>query len=483
MFRNCLFFRTGSLPACRRISSLLVIASLAIPAPAGETAPGSGDLALVGGKVFTAAGRLIEDGTVIIRGGRIAAVGLRSETPVPEGMKVVSAKGKSVIPGLVDLWSDLPGSGSPGGQPDSRSADLVEPFSETWRSLLVEGITTAAVAPEPSRGIGGLGAVLKLRSARRGEIRDPCWIRDAHLVLALGSGTTGDGPARISTAERLEVYYTLRARFQEARQYRRSLDGYWDAVEKWNKGLADRVAEADPAPAPGPTAGAEEPPKKDEKKDEKKEEKKAEEKKEEKKEPERPRPPERPPLDLSKEVLLRALDGKLPVVAVAHRASDIRFALRLKEEFGLRLAVAGATEGWREAAGIALAKAAVALGPALLDRARLDLEGHRESNGADLAAAGVPVSLSGLGGSAFPSAALRLQACILARGGLDLDRALRAITAEPAAVLGIEARVGTIEAGKDGDLVVLDGEPLSALSRVVRVIVEGVVVLDREMEL
>jgi imidazolonepropionase-like amidohydrolase len=124
-----------------------------------------------------------------------------------------------------------------------------------------------------------------------------------------------------------------------------------------------------------------------------------------------------------------------------------------------------------------------AVGPALLTRWSLDLLEHRESNAADLARARVPVALCGLGGEAFPAGALRLEASVAVRGGLAPDLALRAITSEPAAALGLGERIGSIAPGRDGDLVILDGDPLSALSRVLRVVVEGRVVFGREREL
>jgi imidazolonepropionase-like amidohydrolase len=469
-------FRAGAL---RRAGPLLVALLASAPGPAGEDGPGGGDLALVGGRIHTAAGRVIDDGTVVIRGGRIAAVGPRAETPVPPGVPTIDVTGRSIIPGLVDLWSDLPWAAAPGGRPDARADALVEPFPEAWARSLEEGITTAAIAPRPVRGVGGLGSVLKLRPARPGSVADPRLVRDSHLVLAIGLAAPGLGAASITTAERLEGYYALRSLLAVTREYGRTWAGYWEAVEKYNADASNRLAGADGGDGPGPaTEDARKPEEK------KADEKKAEEKKaEEKKAPDRPRPPERPARDLGKEVLLRAVDGKLPVLAVAFRAADIGYALRLREEFGLRLAVAGAAEGWRVAEDLGRAKAPVAVGPALLDRLAVEMEGHRESTGAAVAAAGAPVALCALGGDAFPSAALRLEACVLVRGGLAADLALRAATAVPAAILGIDGRVGTIEPGKDGDLVVLDGDPLDARSRVTRVIVEGRLAVSREADL
>jgi len=439
-----------------------------------------GSLAVVGGTVHTAAGKVIPDGVVVIEEGKIAAVGPRAETKIPEGLRIIPADGRAVIPGLVDLWASASSgraAGAAGGAPDLRAGDIAAPDPEAWRGLLEEGITTAGIAPAPVRGVGGLGAVLKLADREPAGLRNVEARASSHLVLALGMVASELGPPRITTAERLDQYYALRQRFIDAKSYKKTWDGYWEAVEKYNTEFGTRIAL-------GPLAAEEEPVEETtsgEKKDEggaaekKPEERKAEEKK--------PKPPERPKADPEKEVLLRALDGTLPVVVVAHHKADIGYALRLKEEFSLDLVVAGAAEGYRAVAELAAAKVQVVVGPLLLDRWSIDLLDHRESNAGDLSAAGVPVALSSLGGAAFPSPALRLSACVAVRGGLSPQKALRAITAEPAAALGLDGRLGSIEAGKDGDLVILDGDPLSALSRVLAVIAGGRVAFAREREL
>ncbi len=453
-----------------------------------------GDLAVVGGKIYTATGRIHEDGTVVIQGGKIAAVGSRGETVVPAGMATLSAKGRVVIPGLIDLWAPIPGGSEGGGQTHHRAGDLVESFPEAWRRSLSAGITTVGIAPVPVRGVGGLGALLKLRSAREGEIIDLRIRTDSHLLLALGMVPPGLGSPRITTSDRLEQYYALRSLFVQARDYRKAWDRYWEAAEKYNKEISSRLVSPEaggeeskgkdpPAvPAPGENVSEKAPEKGPEKGEEKKggDQKKDQKKDEKKAEKKPPAPPKEPDLDLKKEVLLRAMEGKLPVFLQAHKKADIGYALRLKEEFGLKLVILGATEGHLAAEEIGRSATPVSLGPALLTRYDLDLEGLRESNGAELASQGVPVSLSSLGGSAFPAQSLRLQSCILLRGGLCRDLALQAITSRPAEMLGISERLGTIESGKDGDLVLLDGDPLNALSKVACVIVEGRVVFEGE---
>ncbi len=475
----------GWLRAVSSITFLIAAACLT-----GALAGGEGDLAVIGGKICTAAGEPIPDGAVLIRGGKIAAVGPRSQVEIPAGVRQVSAEGRVVIPGLVDLWAALPGGNPPGGSPELRAAESLDPFAETWRRLLSSGITTAAVAPGVVRGVGGLGAVLKLRTGEPAAPGDLLLQGDTHIVLALGRAPPGLGAPRLSTGDRLEQYYALRGRFIAARDYRKGWDDYWQAVEKYNREYKEHLS-ASALLAPGEES--EDKPE-DKKPDENRPEDKDAEKKDagkkdaEKREPEKkdpaksPKPPRRPRTDAGVEVLLRAIDGKLPVLLVAHGQGDVRHAVRLRDEFHLKLAVAGATEGYRAAGDLAKAGLAAAVGPVLLTDWSIDFLGHREANAAELSAAGVSVALCGLGGAAFPSESLRIEACVAARGGLPPAAALRAITAVPAAILGIESRVGTLEPGKDGDLVILDGEPADALTRVLRVVVEGQIVFERERD-
>ncbi len=452
----------------------------------GVLTGGEGDLAVVGGKICTAAGEPILDGAVLIRGGKIAAVGPRSQVDLPAGVRQVNAQGRVIIPGLVDLWAAIPGGDAPGGSPELRAAESLDPYAETWRRLLSSGITTAMVAPGVARGIGGLGAVLKLRSAEPASPEELLLKADAQLVLGLGQAPPSLGAPSLTTGDRLEQYYALRGRFTAARDYRKGWDDYWQAVENYNREYKEHLSSGAILAA---GASTEENPE-DRKPDESDEEKKEPEKKDgEKKETEKkdaagkgPRPPRRPRVDPGAEVLLRAIDGKLPVLLIAHGQVDLRHAVRLRDEFRLRLAIAGATEGFRVAGDLAGAGISAAVGPVLLTGWSIDFLGHRESNAAELAAAGVPVALCGLGGSAFPSEALRIEACVASRGGLSPAAALRAITAVPAAILGLESRIGTLEAGKDGDLVILDREPTDALARVLGAVVEGRIVFEKERD-
>src|SRR5262245_8347278 len=172
-------------PSPSRIRSICLIAGMAAWQAAAAEGPGA-DLAVVGATVLTGTGERIADGVVIARAGKIERVGKRASVEVPAGMPVIQAGGRILIPGLIDVWSELPGGTATGGQPDQRAVDLLDPFAGGFRELLAEGITTAGVSPAPSRGVAGVGAVLKLRSVRPRSLEEVVLRADSHLVLALG---------------------------------------------------------------------------------------------------------------------------------------------------------------------------------------------------------------------------------------------------------------------------------------------------------
>jgi imidazolonepropionase-like amidohydrolase len=435
--------------------SICFAGAIALPlcaALGGETVHSAGSVAVLGGTLHFGDGRVIEDGAVIIEGGRIVSAGERSRNPPPAGMPVIEAAGLHITPGFIDLRSRLfleQGESLDLGDVENRSiADGMTLFEPFWRIVRDEGVTCIAIAPGTSRGPGGLGAILKLRhlaSPPDAAASPDAFLleRESHLAAALG--VAGE---RSTSAERLAQYYRLRGLFIAARDYRQRWDEYWKAVEAHNAEVKKREPAAKAPATPQAEAEA-------------------------KGEMKAPAKPRRPAMEGGKEAMLRALEGRLPVLLEAHRADDVEYARRLKEEFGLRLAVAGGTRASRLAAELARSGIPVVVEPVLFSRRALEYAGHDEETPTLLRAAGVALALSSGARTAVGSRHLRLQACVAVRGGLEPQAALRAITLEPARILGIDGRLGSLEPGKDGDLVLLDGEPFDARSRVVQVVVEG----------
>jgi len=400
-------------------------------------------LAIRAGRIFTVSGAVIPNGVLLIQDGKIQ--GLGPDVEVPFGTETLDVSDRTVIPGLIDAHSSLyvlPGEleAGPSIAPDLTILDGLDPFSQEVQQVVAQGVTTVCLLPGPRGLIGGRGAVLKLRGAR--EINGLLVRREAALKISLGVSPGN----RSASLERLGDYYALREAFYNAQRYRRELEWYEEDLTEYNRKKKEQAPPKEGEPAP----------------------------------PRLEKPP-RPRRDPAQEVLAQALRGDLPVRIEAHRADDLLNAMRLVEEFHLKVVLEGCTEGYRLASEIARREMPVvcrAIPPA--GPPRLEFRGFSPDNPAQLAAAGVRVALATLDESGLASRFLRLQAAAAVGHGLDRETALRAITLTPAELLGLGDRLGSLEKGKDADLVILQGDPLDPLAAVERVMIEGQFVYQRE---
>ena len=167
------------------------------------------------------------------------------------------------------------------------------------------------------------------------------------------------------------------------------------------------------------------------------------------------------------------LAGELPWSQHTHRADDIATALRLADEFGYRLIVNHATEGYLIADLLAERNIPCVVGPLFSTRSKVELRGRTLANPGLLANAGVLVAIT----TDHPVVAINFlvhQATFAMKDGMSRDDALRSITVNPAKIMGLDDRVGALRAGLDGDVVIWDGDPLDVMSRAVDVYVRGV---------
>jgi imidazolonepropionase-like amidohydrolase len=171
------------------------------------------------------------------------------------------------------------------------------------------------------------------------------------------------------------------------------------------------------------------------------------------------------------------LDGELPWCQHTHRADDITTALRLADEFGYRLIVNHATEGFLLADVLAERGIPCIVGPMFTTRSKVELRERTLANPGLLAAAGVLVALT-TDHPVVPINFLVHQATLAVKEGMTRDDALRAITVNPASMMGLSDRVGALRAGLDGDVVLWDGDPLDVMSRARQVFVAGVPVYE-----
>jgi len=178
-----------------------------------------------------------------------------------------------------------------------------------------------------------------------------------------------------------------------------------------------------------------------------------------------------PDTDVKLEVLVKVLKRDLPVHAHCHRADDIVTAIRVAEEFNLRLVLIHATEGHRIAEFLASKAVPVVVGPSFVGREKVELRDISFKTPGVLARAGVKVCLQS---DTFPPLTyFQSILCMAIKEGMDGQEALRAVTVNPAEVLGISQRVGSISEGKDADIVVWSGDPREFYSRVEMTFING----------
>ncbi|MXX74279.1 MAG: amidohydrolase family protein [Holophagales bacterium] len=409
-------------------------AELAGDAPVPMTGPYREDdvLAITGATILTMAGETIENGTVVVRDGRIARVA--SGVRPPRGAHVIDARGRYLMPGIFDAHSHIStaggvNEGSLAVTAMARIEDVVDPTDVAIYRALAGGVTTVNILHGSANPIGGQNQVLKLR-----------WGQDADglrfdgappgIKFALGenpkrSRSFGPGPRRYP-ATRMGVLDVIREAFTEAAEYR----------DAWAR---HRAAEA---------AG------------------------------ERSRPPAR---DLQHEALVEILAGERLVHAHSYRADEILQLLRLAEELGFRIAtLQHVLEGYRVADEIAAHGAGAST---FSDWWAYKVEAYEAipHNAALMADRGVLVSVNS--DDAEEMRHLNHEAAKAVKwGGLSDDAALALVTINPARQFGIEDRIGSIEVGKDADLVIYDRHPLSSYAVVQTTLVDGKVYFDRELD-
>lgn len=431
-------------------------------------------VAIQGGTVLTGDGGVIEGGTVLVRGNKIAAVG--PDVGVSVLARKVSASGKFVTPGLVDAYSTLAlRYALSGDQAPARASEAFDRYADDEiLAALRSGITTIYVPARSGTGIGGRGAVIRLNS---GDEFESVVLDDE---AALSAVIVADG--RQPPLARLKAAEGLRKRFQAARDYRQAWEDYDESLKEYEKKLAERAATQDKdkdakkppskkrerrekgaAPAKRDTPKPDKPAENDEKKP-------ADKKKEELKKPAEPKK------DRNAEELLRVLDGQLRLRVEAHHPADILNALEIADDFNIALILEGGTGAHLVADRLAEAEVPVVLWaePApvsFLSDVRRDT---RPDDAAILSAAGVDVYF-GSGVLPEPGATpqLALRASRAVGYGFDPDAALQALTDGAARLLGVEKRIGRVQTGLEADLVIWSDHPFAPGAQVERVFIAG----------
>lgn len=422
-------------------------------------------LVIKGATVHVGDGQVIERGTVVLQGGKVAAVGRRVDTPFLA--RTIDARGKYVTPGLIDVFSTLTlAEGTGGGRATAKAADGFDRYADDdLRAALRAGVTAIYLpARSPSR-LGGLGAVVRLLP--HGPFEEIVLDDEAALCSSLALPESAGPLARVQATEE------LRRRFRAARDYREAREEYEEDLKEYEEKLAKKAGkDAEQADkSPDEKAGAkkrdrQEPPKKKEKKADQKDKKKKDELKK----------PKEPTKDRELEVLLRVLDGELRWRVEAHYPAGILNVLDVAEEFNVALVVDGATGAHLVADRLAELEVPVVLStpPPALDYDPGWRRYTRPDAAAVLREAGVDVYF-GSGVRPAPDAAPQL-ALLAARAvgyGFDADDALEALTYGAARLLGVADDIGRLKRGLRADVVIWSNHPLAPGATVERVFVSG----------
>ncbi len=363
-----------------------------------------------GARVFTAAGDdagYQDNVTIVIEDGKIAAVG--GQVPIPEGAEVIDCAGKVVTPGLIDahchigISEDSPG---PAGEdsneatdpitPEMRALDAINPKDVAYKDAIASGITCVQVDPGSANIIGGETLVMKTW----GTVVDDLVIkRPSGMKAALGENPKMTyGRDRKMPSTRMGNAAAMRKALTAAKDYLR--------------------------------------------------------KKEAAKEPDKV-----PDVNMKHEALIPVLGKRLPLRVHCHRADDIVTAIRIAREYDIIITLEHCTEGDKVTDVVRSSGYGVTMGPSLTDRSKLECKDIGFAAPVALSKAGVKLAII-TDHPVFHIQYLRICAGLAVREGMDESAALLGITRYAAEIAGVADRVGSIEVGKDADLVIWSKDPL-----------------------
>lgn len=344
-------------------------------------------------------------------------------------MEVVDAAGQLVFPGFIDahthlgLWEDAIGfEGADGNEithpitPQLRAIDGINPMDRTFEEARAGGVTLVATGPGSANVIGGQFAAIKTA----GRSIDDMIVQEPIAMKC----AFGENPKRCyndrkqSPMTRMAIAAELREALAKAKEYQ----------NKKIKGLEDAS--------------------------------------------------KMPDLDFKHEAMLPVLEKKIPLKAHAHRADDILTALRIAKEFDVRITLEHCTEGHLIADILSEENAQVIVGPSFGNRSKFELKNLTFETPGVLERAGVEVAIM-TDHPVIPLQHLSMCAGLSVKSGMSYEGALKAITITPAKILGLDAQVGSLKVGKDADLVIWNGDPLTLESEVLMTLVNGKIVYKK----
>ena len=371
-------------------------------------------IALTNGRLYTIDNGIIEQGTILLDGEKIAAVG--TDVAIPAEAQVIDVEGRIVTPGFIDAHTHI-GIDEEIHQPigddcnemtepntaELRAMDAINYRDLSFQDAVKAGITTVMITPGSANVFGGLIAVMKTAGRTYKEM---LLNGEAGLKMAFG-----ENPKRVY-GEKDKTPSTRMATMAIARQ------GFYEAKEYLKKSEEDRE------------------------------------------------------FSLQTEHIAKALDGGIPVRAHAHRADDIMTAIRLRDEFHLDLVVEHCTDGHLIVDELKEAGVPVAVGPSLSNRAKVEMENVTFRTPGVLASAGIDVAII-TDAPCTPIQYLPICAGMAMREGMTEEDAFKALTIVPAKILKVDDRLGSLTTGKDADVVVWNNHPMEIMGRPEMVFVNG----------
>lgn len=374
---------------------------------------------------------LVRKGSVLIDKGKIKAVG--ASVSIPKKAEVIDAKDRYVVPGFIDAHThhglfdgSIGWAGEDGNErssactPEARGLDGFNPYDDSIKDLLEGGVTCINVGPGSANVISGEDLVIK----PVGNVADD-------MVVMCPSGlkvALGENPKRVHGQQgnrmpstRMGVAALLRKTFADGQNYLNEWQNYETECKEARK-------KKKPLPAP-------------------------------------------PKRDLGLEAVVKVINRQIPIHAHAHRADDIATVIRIAEEFNLKLVLIHCTEGHKIAGYIARKGVPAVVGPAMFMISKPEVRERSFKTVVSLHNAGVKVALQT--DSLTPMNYFPLLPMHAVKFGLPREAALKCVTLNPAEILGIHHRVGSLEPGKDADMVIWSGHPFDFYSKVEKIFING----------
>ncbi|BCI60203.1 amidohydrolase [Solibaculum mannosilyticum] len=384
---------------------------------------------IINAKIYTMAGSVVDNGWVQVNGGKIAGVRNMDQPPESSSQTIIDAKGKWLFPGFIDahthlgMWEDGLGfEGDDGNEdtdpstPQLRAVDAINPMDYCFTEALEAGITTVITGPGSANAIGGQMAAIKTMGKR---IDDMIVKAPVAMKFALGENpkTSYHGKSQ-SPVTRMATASIIREQLNKAKRYEEEL----------------QAAAKDPEL-------------------------------------------EEPEYDAKCEALIPLFRKEIKAHFHAHRCDDIFTAIRIAKEFDLEYVIVHGTQGHKATDVLVKEEVDVLAGPVLCDRSKPELKDLTPANPGILDRAGIRTAVV-TDHPVIPIQYLPLCAGLAVREGMDWESAIRGLTIVPAQICGIDRQVGSIEPGKDADLVLFDGDPLTLKAKPSLVICNGQIVRE-----